>query len=243
MNEVEIKFEREDLAGLVAVGTYLSDAARRIGIELQTEEFVEKVFAVVTINKGGELLSAPTKIETELLSDARRERGERLAEQVKIEKAGEITVMSTAKKVEEKPTEEEKQEQYRKDFEELPLPKKIASLLELESIALSETLSFIINSPSKLVSMGMDVLAEMGLKMEDEAKKQSRPAEHQPNDDEPSVRDEPFENISDEPSEPPPPSVKEEKSVNAEPSVKEKKSKEKAKGEVIEPPPPSVTEE
>ncbi len=89
----------------------------------------------------------------------------------------------------------------------------------------------------------IDVLAEMGLKMEDEAKKQSRPAEHQPNDDEPSVRDEPFENISDEPSEPPPPSVKEEKSVNAEPSVKEKKSKEKAKGEVIEPPPPSVTEE
>ncbi len=77
MNEVEIKFEREDLAGLVAVGTYLSDAARRIGIELRTEEFGEKVFAVVTINKGGELLSAPTKIETELLSDARRERGER----------------------------------------------------------------------------------------------------------------------------------------------------------------------
>ncbi len=257
MNEVELKFERENLAGLVAVGTYLSDAARRFGIELQDEQFNEKDFSVVKIIKGSELLSAPTKTESELLSDIRREQGERLAEQAKIEKAGEIIVMSTEKKAEEKPTEEEQQEKYRKDFEELPLQKKIASLLELESIVLSETLSFIINSPSKLVSMGMDVLAEMGLKMEDEAKKQARPEEHQKTDDEPSVKDEPFEDKTGEPSEPPPPSVteektkagepplpsvKDEKDKNPEPSVKEEKIEEKASGEAVEPPPPSILE-
>lgn len=238
MNEVELKFEREDLTGLVAVGTYLSDAARRFGIELQREEFDEKEFSVVKIMKGGELLSTPTKTEGDLLSADRRKQGERLAEQAKIEKAGEIIVMSTKKKAEEKPTDEEKQEQYRKDFEELPLQKKIASLLELESITLSETLSFIINSPQKIVSMGMDVLAEMGLKLEDDAKKQNRPEEHQNgDDDEPSVKEETSEaaepSVTEEtveavePSvkevtlEASEPSVKEEKKVTAEPSVKE----------------------
>ena len=240
MNEVEIKFEREDLAGLVAVGTYLSDAARRFGIELQGEQFDEKDFSVVKIIKGGELLSTATKTESELLSDERREHGERLAEEVKIEKAGEIIVMSTEKKVEEKPTEEEKQEQYRKDFEELPLPKKIASLLELESIALSETLSFIINSPQKLVSMGLDVLAEMGFKMEDEARKQKRPDEHINSDGEPSVTEE-TDKTDGEPSvkeegEPTEPSVSEQKDEkNPSPSVKEEKSDGSE-------PPPSILE-
>ncbi len=237
MNQVELKFEREDLAGLVAVGTYLSDAARRFGIELQNEQFDEKDYSVVKIIKGSELLSTATKTESELLSESRREQGERLAEEVKIEKSGEIIVMSTEKKVEEKPTEEERRETYRKEFEELPLQKKIASLLELESIVLSETLSFIINSPQKLVSMAMDVLAEMGLKMEDEAKKQARPEEHQNGDGEPSVKEETVEanaapSVKEE-SEPTEPSVSEQKAEtkNAKPSVKEEK------GSVTEPPP------
>ncbi len=229
MNEVELKFEREDLAGLVAVGTYLSDAARRFGIELQGEQFDEKDYSVVKIIKGSELLSAPTKTESDLLSDDRRKQGERLAEQAKIEKAGEIIVMSTEKKAAEKPTEEEKQEQYRKDFEELPLQKKIASLLELESITLSETLSFIINSPQKIVSMGMDVLAEMGLKLEDDAKKQNRPEEHQNGDGEPSVKEETSEasepSVREETVEAVEPSVKEETQEATEPSVKEEKEK------------------
>ena len=88
MNEVELKFEREDLAGLVAIGTYLSDAARRFGIELQNEQFDEKDYSVVKIIKGGELLSTATKTESQLLSESRRGQGERLAEEVKIEKAG-----------------------------------------------------------------------------------------------------------------------------------------------------------
>lgn len=253
MNEVDIKFERENLAGIVAIGTYLSDAARRFGIELQNEEFEEEVFSVVKIVKGSDLLSAPTKIENELLTEQRRNQGERLAEQAKIEKAGEIIIMSTEKKVEEKPTEQETQESYRKDFEALPLQKKISSLLELEAIALSETLSFIINSPSKIVSLGMDLLAEMGLKMEDDAKKQKRPEDHQTADGEPSVKEETSEAKTGEPPPPsvieeaeeknPEPSVEEETAEkNPEPSVKEKKVKDKNPGVIDEPPPPSIIE-
>ncbi len=178
MQQAEIKFEREDLEGLVAVGTYLAEAARRMGIELAVEEFGEAEFAVVKISKGSELVSEPTKTEIENLSTERRAGGERFAEQAKIERAGEITIMTTKKQEAEKPEYEAKREAYRKEFEELPLEKKVASLVELESIALSETLSFVINSPYKIVGAVMDVLAEFGLKMEADAKKQTRPAEH-----------------------------------------------------------------
>ncbi len=183
MNEVEIKFEREDRNGIVAVGTYLLDAARRLGIELESEQFGETDFFVVKVTSGNELLSAPTKTEIELLSAERRGQGERFACHAKIERLGEISIMTTEKKQEEKPAEEEKKEEYRKEFEELPLEKKIASLLELEAIALSETFSFVINSPYKIFDIAMGVLAEFGLKMEDEAKNETRPEEHKSKDD------------------------------------------------------------
>jgi len=183
MNEVEIKFEREDRNGIVAVGTYLLDAARRLGIELESEEFGETDFFVVKATSGSELLSAPTKTEIELLSAERRGQGERFANHAKIERFGEINIMTTEKKQEEKAADEEKKEEYRKEFEELPLEKKIASLLELEAIALSETFSFVINSPYKIFDIAMGVLAEFGLKMEDEAKNETRPKEHKSKDD------------------------------------------------------------
>ena len=182
-NEVEIKFEREDRHGIIPVGTYLLDAARRLGIELESEEFGETDFFVVKISRGSELLSAPTKTEIELLSAERRAQGERFASHAKIEKSGEISVMTTAKKEEEKPKVEKDKEEYRKEFEELPLEKKIASLLELEAIALSETFSFVLNSPYKIFDIAMGVLAEFGLKMEDEAKNETRPEEHKTKND------------------------------------------------------------
>lgn len=223
MNEVEIKFEREERDGIIPVGTYLLDAAKRLGIDLQSEEFGEKEFFVFQITGGSELLSEPTATEIELLSAERRAKGERFACHAKIEKPGEITVM-TAKKKEEtnKPEAEELHEEYRKKFEELPLEKKIASLFELEAIALGETFSFVLNSPSMIVSKVMDVLAEFGLKLEDEARKQTRPSEHQTGDGDNDNQ----------------PSVKEEKNQDdGEPSVKED-TDENVPG--AEPPPPSV---
>ena len=217
MNEVEVIFEREERDGIVAVGTDLLDAAKRMGIDLQSEEFGEKEFFVFQVTKGIELISEPTKTEIELLSAARRAKGERFACHAKIEKSGEISIMTAKKKEEVKPEAEEAQEEYRKKFEELPLEKKIASLFELEAIALGETFSFVLNSPSMIVSKIMDVLAELGLRLEDDAKKQARPSEHHADDQ---------------------PSVKEEKIVDAEPSVKEEKSDETSESK--EPPPPSV---
>lgn len=184
MNEAELKFEREDRSGIVAVGTYLYDAARRMGIEVECERLGASDACAMRVTAGAEFLSEVTEKEKEHLTEKRLKAGERLACQVKIEKAGEVVLMTHKKKEEKKPKEEVQTEEYRKQFEELPLEKKIASLLELESITLSETVSFVVNSPSHIVGKIMDVLAEFGLKMEESDKKAKRPHEHEVGDEE-----------------------------------------------------------
>lgn len=181
MNETELKFERENRSGIAVQGSYLIDAARRLGIEVEAEcgRLGLCDSCAMTVTGGGGSLSAPTKAETEQLSAERRKNGERLACQAKIEKPGEIVIMTKEKKQEEQqPTAEEKSEQYRKEFEELPLEKKIAELVRLEAIALGETFSFVLNSPFKVFDKVMDVMAEFGLKMDKEAKEATRPEEH-----------------------------------------------------------------
>ncbi len=178
--EAEIKFERENRSGVVAVGTYLFDAARRLGIEVEAEcgRVGECDSCAMRVKTGEEFLSGVTEKEKEHLISKRRKNGERLACQVKFERTGEVSIMTHKKKEEKKPADEEKYDAYRKEFEELPLEKKVANLLHLEAVTLSETVSFVLNSPSLIVSKFMDVLAEFGLKMEDDAKKATRPSEH-----------------------------------------------------------------
>ncbi len=181
MAEVELKFENENRSGVVAVGSYLIDAAHRLGVEIEAicERRGECDSCAMKITQGGDLLSAPTSAESKQLGEQRINAGERLSCQTKLEKAGEIVIMITQKNEENKPeTEEEKTKEYRKEFEELPLEKKIASLLELEYLTLSETFTFVLNSPFKIVDKAMEVMAEFGLKLEEKDKEAKRPKEH-----------------------------------------------------------------
>lgn len=179
MAEVELKFENENRSGVVAVGSYLIDAAHRLGVEIECERRGESDLCAMKITAGGDLLSALTLAEIEQLNEQRRKTGERLACQAKLEKAGEIVIMITQKNEENKPeTEEEKTEEFKKEFAELPLEKKIANLLELEFMTLSETFSFVLNSPYKIVDKAMEVMAEFGLKLEEKDKEAKRPKEH-----------------------------------------------------------------
>jgi ferredoxin len=180
MNETELRFEREDRSGVAVQGSYLIDAARRIGIEVEAEcgRLGLCDSCAMTVKQGADSLSAPTKAETEQLSEERIAGGERLSCQAKIEKPGEIVIMSKEKKKAEQPTPEEKSDSYRKEFEQMPLEKKIADLVRLEAIALGETFSFILNSPSKIVDKVIDVMAEFGLKMDEEARDAKTPEEH-----------------------------------------------------------------
>jgi len=179
MAEVELKFENENRSGVVAVGSYLIDAANRLGVEVECEGRGESDLCAMKITQGRDLLSSPTAAEQTELGEQRLNAGERLSCQAKLEKAGEIVIMITQKNEENKPeTEEEKAKEYRKEFEELPLEKKIASLVELEFLTLSETFNFVLNSPFKIVDKAMEVMAEFGLKLEEKDKEAKRPKEH-----------------------------------------------------------------
>jgi ferredoxin len=180
MPDVDIKLEREGLEGIIPVGTYLADAMRRIGArEVEVCDIASKEHGcVVEVKSGRDLLSPLTAIESEHLDAERQNSGDRLACQAKIERPGEIVVMTKEKKKEEAESTETNSEEYRKEFTEMPLEKKIADLMRLEAITLGETFSFIVNSPFKIFEKVGDVMAEFGLKLEKEAKKAQRPPEH-----------------------------------------------------------------
>ena len=178
MSEVEFRLEREDTEGIVAVGTYLSDAVKRMGgsFEGPCDQGCSEQFCAVHIVEGAEYLSSPTRAERDYLAKPGVSKDERLACQAKIEKPGRIVVMTKEKKEEQKA--EDHTETFKKEFSDMPLEKKIANLVQLEAIALSETVSIVMNSPFALAGKLMDVMAEFGFKMERESKDAKRPEEH-----------------------------------------------------------------
>lgn len=178
MDVVDVKFEPSGRNGVVVVGTYLMDAALRFGIRIEDQcgRLGQCDLCAVKIIKGAELLSEPTKAELEHLSAERRKNGKRLSCQAKIEKSGEICVMTTEKS---KP-EATIFEQYQKEFSKLPLDEKIKNLLDLETVTLGETFAYILNLPYTIGAKVRDGIAEFGFKMEEAEKQAKRPAEHQP---------------------------------------------------------------
>ena len=183
MLEPEIRFKRENREGIVAVGTYLIDAAKRFGIHFEDVCIPETDmhYCSVVVDSGSDRLSGLTKAETEHFAKIGRKLNERLACQVKIEKPGEVEIMTKEKAKDPTPKTkpvEDSNEQYKKAFTEMPLEKKIANLVQLETIAFGETVSFIINSPFKVADKLMDVMAEFGFKKEEKQKEAARPVEH-----------------------------------------------------------------
>jgi ferredoxin len=180
MAEVEIKLEREGLEGIVAEGSYLIDAMKRLGKRFDgvCEPHNGIHFCAVSVTKGAGILSAETSAEAEYFAKNEQGDKERLACQAKLERGGDVTIMTKEKKEEPAAAAADREAEYRKEFTELPLEKKIANLLQLEAIALGETVSFVINSPFKIFEKAMDVMAEFGVKLEKQAKDATRPKEH-----------------------------------------------------------------
>jgi ferredoxin len=179
MADVDIKFEREGRDGIVAVGTYLIDAMKRFGI--RTEEVCDPAgehFCAVTITEGADLLSPKTEVESKYFEANGGGEGERLACQVMIERPGSISIMTKKKKEEEAEEKSEPAADFKKEFAEMPLEKKIANLVQLEAITLGDTFSFIANSPYLIFEKIGDIMAEFGMKLERDSKAATRPKEH-----------------------------------------------------------------
>lgn len=189
MNEVYIEFEGTGREGSVAVGSYVLDAAKRLGVNLVCDCADEQPTnsCAVKVIDGKELLSETTKTEIEQLGASERKDRQRLACQTKIEKSGEIVLMTVKKEEKSNTSTEEKKgaEGYKKEFQEMPLEEKIASLVELEAIALGDTISFVMNSPYKAFGKVMDVMAGFGHQKEQRDKEAKVPEEHKQQTEDP----------------------------------------------------------
>jgi ferredoxin len=180
---VNIKIEPEGLSGIVAEGTYLWDATKRLGMRLpaECEGRGECDTCAVVIVEGATLLSSLTSAEREKLSPERLAAGERLACQTKIEHGGDI-VIRPVPVTERQETAEEAVKDFRKEFRNMPLDRKLATLMELEAIAAFQTLNTIANLPFTIGEKVLDFMAGKGRAINSKEKQARRPAEHRDKD-------------------------------------------------------------
>ncbi|HEY0546197.1 MAG TPA: 2Fe-2S iron-sulfur cluster-binding protein [Pyrinomonadaceae bacterium] len=176
---VEIKIEPEGLVGIVAEGTYIWDATKRLGVRLpaECEGRGECDTCAVVVKEGATLLSSLTEAEREHLSPERLAEGERLACQAKIERGGQLVIMPVPS-TERAETTEEAVKDFRKEFREMPLNRKLATLVEFEAVTAFETLSSLASLPFTLGEKVMDVMAGFGRTMSQREREARKPAEH-----------------------------------------------------------------
>ncbi|HKS29592.1 MAG TPA: 2Fe-2S iron-sulfur cluster-binding protein [Pyrinomonadaceae bacterium] len=176
---VNIKFEPEGRSGIIAEGTYLWDAAKRLGIYLpaECEGRGECDTCAVIVKEGATLLSSLTESERERLSPERLAAGERLACQTKVEHAGDV-VLQPVPVTEREETAEEALKGFRKEFREMPLDKKLATLVELEAVAMMQTFSTVFNLPFTVGEKVLGFMAGRGRAMTEREREARRPAEH-----------------------------------------------------------------
>jgi ferredoxin len=156
---VSITFEPSGISGLVAQGTYLVDAARRMGAPLGVGCSAGKgecPACLVSVKSGAELLSTPSSVEERLLGVDGLAEALRLACQAKIESSGEIVVMVSARRTSDPVTEPAVDLQ--KKFSELTLNKKIAALLAFEAITMSEAFDAAIQKPLSVGTRALDAI-------------------------------------------------------------------------------------
>ncbi|HEX8137199.1 MAG TPA: 2Fe-2S iron-sulfur cluster-binding protein [Pyrinomonadaceae bacterium] len=179
---VDIKFQPDGHSGIVAEGTYLWDAAKRLGVHLPAdcEGRGECDTCSLVVERGATLLSSLTEAERKQLSPERLAAGERLACQTRVEHGGEL-VLRPVPVTERAETEEETIKDLRKEFRELPLGRKLATLVELEAVTMAQTLSALTNSPFSFVEKVMDFMAGKGRLMSQREREERRPVEHRKN--------------------------------------------------------------
>src|SRR5919202_710090 len=158
---VEWKLEGEGRGGIVAEGTYLWDAAKRLGVRLpaECEGRGECDTCAVIVREGATLLSELTEAERARLSPERLAAGERLACQTKVEHGGTL-VLEPVPVTERAETTEETKKEFSTEFRSLPLQQKLATLVELEAIAAVQTFKAIGDLPGTLIEKGLSVMAD-----------------------------------------------------------------------------------
>ena len=176
---VNVEFVPDGRHGVVAEGTYLWDAAKRLGLRLpaECEGRGECDTCAVVVKEGATLLSSLTNAERERLSPERLAAGERLACQTKVERAGDL-VLQPVPVTEREETVEETKQDLRAEFKEMPLQQKLATLVELEAIAAAQTFKAIADVPLAFFEKGVNMIADFGRTRAQREREARRPVEH-----------------------------------------------------------------
>jgi ferredoxin, 2Fe-2S len=158
---VVITFDPSGISGSVAAGTYLIDAAKRLGAPLgigcvRVRGKGDCAYCLVHVSLGADLLSTPGTVEHSALGTEQLSQGFRLACQAKIEGSGEVVVRSAPRKPKE--TDTDRDAELMKEFGELPLQKKIATLMQLEAITMNEAFNAAIDKPLAFGGRALDRL-------------------------------------------------------------------------------------
>jgi ferredoxin len=167
---VEITFEPAGLSGLIAEGTYLIDAARRMGLRLPADchERGECRSCVVSIVAGQSLLSPPTNAEKEMLAELIA-REQRLACQTRIENSGEVVVRLIPAS-ESKPEREDSQQPAGND--------RVAARMGREALAMIKNFDAIVERSLSVGENMLDRFAQRVKSTRDREWEQKRPPEH-----------------------------------------------------------------
>ena len=178
---VNVEFVPEGRHGVVAEGSYLWDAAKRLGLRLpaECEGRGECDTCAVIVREGATLLSGLTQAERTRLSPDRLAAGERLACQTKVEHGGDL-VLRPVPVTERAETTDEAVRDFRTEFSEMPLQKKLSTLVELEAVAAFQTLGKLADLPFAILGKGLDLMAGRGRTLTARERAARRPAEHRP---------------------------------------------------------------
>lgn len=176
---VNVEFAPDGQHGVVAEGTYLWDAAKRLGVRLpaECEGRGECDTCAVVVREGATLLSSLTNAERTRLSPERLAAGERLACQSKVERAG-LLVLQPVAQPEREPTTEEVTRDLSREFRDLSFQEKFATLAELEIIAVSQTFRAISDLSIGILERGLDSIVGLGRARAQRERAAHRPPEH-----------------------------------------------------------------
>ncbi|MBC7932376.1 MAG: (2Fe-2S)-binding protein [Rubrivivax sp.] len=176
---VEWKVNGEERNGIVAEGTYLWDAAKRLGVRLPAEcdGRGECDTCAVIVEVGATLLSGLTDAERVRLSPERLAEGERLACQTKVEHGGDLRLRPVPATLRAETTEESTKT-LREEFRRMPLKEKLSTLVELEAVTAYQALVRVVDIPFEVFGKGLDLLAGRGRKLSQNEHAHKRPAEH-----------------------------------------------------------------
>jgi ferredoxin len=176
---VNVKFSDREAEGVIAEGTYVWDAAKRLGVRLPAECAGKGQCdtCAVVIEEGMSVLSSLTDAEREHLSPERLAAGERLACQTRIERGGDLR-LRLAPVTEREATSEESLRDIGREFREMPLDQKLRTLVEFEVVTAYQTLKTIADVPSLIGGKVLDLMAGRGRSLDRRDRRERRPAEH-----------------------------------------------------------------